>query len=62
MKAIVTADICTGCGECVDICPKVFEMAETISRVKVDVVPATEEEACRAAADACPVEAITIQA
>jgi ferredoxin len=61
MKAIVDADICTGCGECVDICPKVFEMAGTISRVKVDVVPSNEEETCHAAADACPVEAITVQ-
>ena len=61
MKAIVDADICTGCGECVDICPKVFEMAGTISRVKVETVPAGEEEACRASADACPVEAITLR-
>ena len=37
MKTIVDADICTGCGECVDICPEVFEMVEAISRVKVDV-------------------------
>jgi ferredoxin len=34
---------------------------DSISRVKVDVVPAAEEETCRAAADACPVEAITLQ-
>ena len=61
MKTIVDADICTGCGECVDICPEVFELVDGISRVKVDLVPAAEEETCRAAADACPVEAITIQ-
>ena len=28
MKAIVDPDICTGCGECADICPEVFEMVE----------------------------------
>ena len=61
MKAIVDSDICTGCGECADICPEVFEMMDAISRVKADPVPATEEDTCRAAADACPVEAITIQ-
>jgi ferredoxin len=61
MKALVDPDICTGCGECVDICPEVFELVEAIARVKVDAVPAAEEEICRAAADACPVEAITIQ-
>ena len=61
MKATVDTDICTGCGECVDICPEVFEMVEAISRVKVGAVPAGEEETCRAAADACPVEAITLR-
>jgi ferredoxin len=61
MKAIVDSDICTGCGECADICPEVFEMAEAISRVKINHVPAAEEETCRAAANACPVEAITIR-
>jgi len=61
MKAIVDAGICTGCGECVDICPEVFELVEGISRVKGDPVPAAAEETCRAAADACPVEAITLQ-
>jgi ferredoxin len=61
MKAIVDSDICTGCGECADICPEVFEMVKAISRVKVTPAPAAEEETCRAAANACPVEAVTIQ-
>ena len=60
VKAIVDSDVCAGCGECADICPEVFEMVEEIARIKMDVVPADNEEACRTAADACPVEAITI--
>jgi ferredoxin len=61
MKAIVDPKICTGCADCADICPEVFELAGAASRVKVDPVPAAEEDTCRAAADACHVEAITIE-
>ena len=61
MKAIVDPEVCTGCGECADICPAVFEMVEGLSRVKADPVPTSEEETCRAAADACPVEAVSLQ-
>jgi ferredoxin len=62
MKAIVINDRCTGCGLCVDACPEVFEFdAEALARVKVDVVPAEAEAACRDAAGNCPVEAIEIE-
>ncbi len=61
MKAAVDPDLCTGCGECVDICPEVFEMVEGRARMKEDRVPAVAEETCRAAAKACPTEAIAIE-
>jgi ferredoxin len=60
MKAIVDPDICIGCGLCVEICPDVFEMPDTLAIVKVDPVPATDEEDCRDAAEQCPVDAISI--
>jgi len=47
MKAIVDADLCTGCELCVDTCPDVFEMDDDIAVVKVDVVPADSEECAR---------------
>ncbi len=59
MKAIVD-DSCTACGLCVDVCPEVFEMGDDIAVVKVNGVPADVEEACRDAAEGCPVEAIQL--
>lgn len=61
MKAKVDPDICTGCGLCPDICPQVFEMDGDIAKAKGDTVPADAEDACREAAEGCPVEAISIE-
>jgi ferredoxin len=61
MKAIVDADLCTGCELCVDTCPDVFDMDDDIAVVKVDAVPADSEECAREAAEDCPAEAITIE-
>ena len=61
MRAVVNPDTCTGCGLCVDICPEVFDLSGDLAVVKVDSVPTEAEEACREAAESCPVEAITIE-
>ena len=61
MKAIVDADLCTVCGTCVDVCPEVFQLGETIAEVRTDPVPVEYEETCREACDACPVDAIAIE-
>ena len=61
MKAKVDADLCTACELCTETCPDVFEMAEDVAVVKVDVVPAEAEEDARQAAEDCPAEAIIIE-
>ncbi len=61
MKAIVDADLCTGCGLCVDSCPDVFDLSDDVVAVKADEVPADAQDCARQAADDCPVEAIKIE-
>jgi ferredoxin len=60
MKAIVIADVCIGCGLCVEICPEVFHMGGEKAIVYSDPVPEKKREACQQAADQCPVENIQI--
>ena len=62
MKAIVDQNACIGCGLCPETCPAVFAMNDdNVAEVTVDPVPTEAEDACRDAADACPVDAITIE-
>ena len=61
MKAIVDEETCTGCGQCEEACPEVFELDGDLAKVIADPVPADAEDACRDAADDCPVEAIIIE-
>ncbi len=63
MKVAIDETICTGCGTCVEICPEVFEIQDEVA-VNIlgnKAILADYEESCREAAEACPVEAITIE-
>ena len=60
MRAFVDANVCTGCGLCVDICSEVFEMGGEAAIVMSDPVPDGHEESCQDAAESCPVEAISV--
>ncbi len=63
MRARVDPDLCTACGTCPEVCPEVFELPDDaeVARVIADPVPEGLEEKAREAAEACPVEAITIE-
>jgi ferredoxin len=54
-------DSCTACGLCVETCPEVFRMGDTIAEVITAEVPPQFEDAVQQAADECPVESIVVE-
>ncbi|MGC8867701.1 MAG: ferredoxin, partial [Elusimicrobiales bacterium] len=56
-KAKVDQNLCIGCGLCVNDCPDVFEMQGEKATAK-NPIPHSLEDACKKAAENCPVQAI----
>lgn len=59
-KPKVDQDTCIGCGACVAICPDVFELGDD-GKSYVKNPGACDKCDCQAAADSCPVSAITLE-
>lgn len=61
--AKVTVEGCIGCGACTGVCPDVFDLGDDGLAFSVvgDEIPAELEADAKEAAEACPVEAITVE-
>ena len=57
----VDADICIGCGLCVNMAPEVFQMEEDKAVAVSDVVAEGQEEVAKKMAEDCPVNAINVE-
>ncbi len=60
MKVKVDAELCVGCGLCVNTSPEIFEMQDDKAIIKSGTVPSEQEQSCQQSKDECPVEAIII--
>jgi ferredoxin len=61
LKAKVDQETCIGCAMCENTCPEVFKLADGKSTVIQDPVAKENEADAQAAADNCPVSAITVE-
>ncbi len=57
----VDADICIGCGLCVNMAPEVFEMEDDKAVAISEVVAEDQEEVAKKMAEDCPVSAINVE-
>ncbi len=58
----VDAELCVGSGQCALYCPEVFEIVDDVARVRDPHPPERHRDDVTDAADACPVQAITVTA
>jgi len=62
MEVKVDKKNCVGCGACVSLCSKYFELdSEGKSKVKKEKVDPKDEKSVREAVESCPVGAISIK-
>ncbi|MBI4844570.1 MAG: ferredoxin [Nitrospirae bacterium] len=59
MKPVVDEELCIGCGNCMEICPAVFQVVDGKSKV-IDPDACDYAMCCEAAEENCPVKAISI--
>ncbi len=60
MNVEVSED-CIGCGVCEGLCPDVFEIGDDgVAHALIEEVPADAEADVQAAAESCPVSAISV--
>ena len=63
MHASIDRDGCISCGQCAEICPQVFRMADDgLAEVHQDPVPQGAEDSAVAAQESCPVSVIIVNA
>ena len=59
MKIKIDKDKCIGCGNCMAVCPAVFELKNGKSTVKEEVNLEQHQDCIRQAINGCPVLAIS---
>jgi len=60
MRVWIDDDECIGNGRCAATCPDVFKLVGDLAVVRMEEVLPELEDACREAAESCPVDAIHI--
>lgn len=62
MIAKIDRDGCISCGQCAEICPEVFHMADDgLADVHQNPVPKEAEDGAVAAQEGCPVSVIKVE-
>jgi len=57
----VDAELCEGCGPCVEICPQVFRLEDDCAAVRTESVSPEDQPDCLAAMLQCPTGAIVVE-
>ena len=61
ITVVIDESDCTGCGNCVEVCPDVFELDIDEEVAKVVMPDGGEEDFVVEAVEACPMECISLE-